>query len=253
MYRRKKQWTIAGGVLLAVIFSCIWFIWLPSSHPSPIPSRQAMLAEIRKHSFGVEAQEIVDVISLDDRHVYAPYISKEGSYGQSFWRWDRNQWVMGGILDKGEPYVWELDGKPSKQYIVYHVDPQDEVGMLKYHLLRGVHYQITDGWQRYTPSVQMSISVPVQERRYGAIPVPNDWIRVMEEEARINRSERSSDIFGWMASSAQVRIVWHAYDRKGKETFAEHSVNGSSYWDGGLALRFISSINESELEVSPSP
>ncbi|WP_028596391.1 hypothetical protein [Paenibacillus assamensis] len=252
MHSRKKQWTIAGIVLLAVIFSCIWFIWLPS-HPSPIPSRQAMLEEIRKHSFGVEAQEIVDVISLDDRHVYVPYISKEGSYGQSFWRWDRTQWVMGGILEKGEPYIWEFNGEPSKQYIVYHVDPQDEVGVLKYHLLRGVHYQISDGSQRYTPSVQMSISVPVEERRYGAIPVPDDWIRLMEEEARVNRRERSSDNFGWMASSALVRIVWHAYDRKGKETFAEHSVNGSSYRNGELALQFISIINESELENARNP
>ncbi|MCR8843509.1 hypothetical protein NQ117_07415 [Paenibacillus sp. SC116] len=253
MHNRKKQWIFLGAGLLVVIFSCIWFLWLPS-HPSSLPSRQAMLEKLREHSFGVEAREIVDVISLDDRHAYAPYISNGGSYGQSFWTWDRTQWKVGAILEKGEPYIWKLDGEFSKQYIVYHVDPRDEIGTMKYHLIRERYYQISGGLQRYTPRVQMSLSIPIQEeRRYDAIPLPDDWIRMMEEEVQISGSGQSSDLFGWMSASSQLRIGWNTYDRQGKKTFTEHSVNGSSYGNGELALRFISILNESELEDGRNP
>ncbi|TVX92481.1 hypothetical protein [Paenibacillus agilis] len=248
----KKQWILVGAGLLAFIFSCIWFIWLPL-HPGPLPSRQTMLDAIHDNFIGIEASQIADVIPLDDRHVYVPYISKGGSYGQSFWKWDRYQWKIGAIQEKGTPYIWKLDGNLSSQFIVYHLDPRDEVGMMKVHLIRDRYYQSSEYSQRYTPRAQMAISIPIEERLYGAIPLPSDWIRMMEEEVRISGSGQSSDLFGWMSASSQTRIGWNSYDRQGKETFTEHSVNGSGYGNGELVLQFMSIINESELEDARNP
>ncbi|MFD1954990.1 hypothetical protein ACFSL6_12630 [Paenibacillus thailandensis] len=197
--------------------------------------------------------ETLDIISLNKRHVFIPFKTANGYYGMGFWTWKGFGWDIQSVHTRGEPFVWKLDGNdPSSQYIVWNVDPADGVSEVQFYLIRDRYGSQSrrDGemTSRYMPRIQLSWNASLQERSYGAVPFPEDWAAIIEEEQWLT-SERQPSLFSWEISGPAAAVVgWMPVNRQGAPVFPERSVNGSSHSDGSADLGFITILNPTDLE-----
>ena len=243
--RKKKSATLIV-ILVVLSFMIYWFYF---SKPSTFPVNERLVREINHLFPEADAQMIRETISIDDRHVVVPFISNQDGYGLSYWVWKNHKWKVAMVDTKGQPKLWKINRKdPSSYYFVWNIHPKDQLNSIHFYLIRNRGYQVTDGNENYIPRVQMEKRVSLQKKTYGVLRMPDEWSRFMDSVMKVESANQSNLLSQNMFSEHDMYFGWISYDQSGKETYPEHSVNGSRYSDINLNIDYLQILNSGELD-----
>jgi hypothetical protein len=224
----KNKISIFGLSILVIAFIVIYWFYL--SKPTAFYS-EARIKKIISHTYkGENAKEIQDIIFIDQKHVFVPYISTEKGYGVSFWKWQHHKWKIVNIIDKaGTPRIWKIKPSDPSSYVMFwNYSPVDQVNEIKFCLNRERNYMMSNENVYYLPEIFLEQRVSLHKKTYGFLKYPSDWIKIQKLEAAAGPKE---NIFflqehGYRTS---LSLLMTTYDKNGKEVFPEESINGNDY------------------------
>ncbi|MGG0720505.1 hypothetical protein ABE096_23435 [Robertmurraya massiliosenegalensis] len=242
---RKKLIGIGAGIaVLSSIFIYLFFF----SKPFPFPVAEMLIEEINQFFPEANAEEIQDLIQIDERHTLVPFISETGDYGLSYWVWQKRSWHVDRIDTKGGPMVWEINSrKPSSYYFVWNISPDNFLDSMSFYMIRERGYQVMEGKETYYPRIQLETNVSLQEKTYGVLQLPEEWAAVKKSFIKTDSSQQTDFFFNEMFSDPNLFFGWIAYDRLGNERFPEDT-NGNTFSNGKLTIDYVMILNEEELE-----
>ena len=108
---------------------------------------------------------------------------------------EKDKWRVASIDTNGRPMVWKIDrNDPSSYQFVWNIHPEDQLSSIHFYLIRDRGYHITEGIEHYYPRVQMETKISLQEKSYGLIPLPDDWVTVMDALIKVE-SAKQHDLF----------------------------------------------------------
>jgi len=235
---KKKLWSVGIFIILLSII-VYWFYF---SKPTSFPTNEQLVEEMNSIFPKAAASIIQDTIHIDEGHVLVPFISKGDDYGLSYWEWKNHKWKVVSIDTKGKPMLWKLNrNDPSSLYFVWNIHPKDQLSSIHFYLIRDRGFRIAEGIEHYNPRVQMEKRVSVQEKSYGLMQLPDDWVKFMNAYIKVESAKQSPKrdmFFGWIP-----------YDQTNKETFPESSVNGTGYSDGEVDLEYVMIVDKGDIEI----
>src|SRR5690554_1062982 len=156
--KKKQVFIILALIVLTAVVYLFYF-----AAPGEFPQKDALITEINEYT-GANAHEIQDIIKIDERHAFVPYISKDEFYGFSFWVWDKYRWKVVRVSTWGRPEVWKIkENDPSSYHIVWNFSPKEEFRELKFYLLRDRNGYRSGDISVYMPKVQMEETLPFAE------------------------------------------------------------------------------------------
>ncbi|WP_169810070.1 hypothetical protein [Paenibacillus antarcticus] len=242
----KKLVMIPILLVIIALIGYLFFYGKPTSFPNNAQAIKAMNELYAEANVGI----ISDVIPLDSRHVFVPFISGDNLYGMSFWVWDRFQWKLGRIDTRGEPYIWKINERDaSTHYIVWNMDPKDELRELKYYLIGERDFHSSASLETYIPRIQIEKTISLQKKNYGVLPFPKEWAELVNRNLRLSKANQPPSLFQMNTPSSTMYVGWIPYGELGKVVFPENTVNGSSFDSDGINLDFVRILNEVELEI----
>ncbi|MGG4498966.1 hypothetical protein [Brevibacillus reuszeri] len=235
---KKKLWS----VIFFIIFLSIFVYWFYFSKPTSFPTNEQLVEEMNSIFPEVSANIIQDTIPIDERHVLVPFISKKKDYGLSYWAWKNHKWKVASVNTKGQPMLWKPNiNDPSSFYFIWNIDPKDQLSSIHFYLIKDRGYHITKGIEHYSPRVQLEKRVSVQDKSYGLMQLPDDWVTFMNAYIKVDSAKQSPDrdmFFGWIP-----------YDQKNNELFPEGSINGTLYSNGNVDLEYVMILNKGDIEI----
>ncbi|WP_117168538.1 hypothetical protein [Paraliobacillus sediminis] len=252
MNKKTTIWIVSGmtGVLVLAVIYSFYF-----RSPSPFPTNEHLIEELQDTfpAFPeVGDSEILEVFDVGERKKYVPLVTSEGSYGSSYWVWDKYKWKVESVDTKGGPRIWKANkGDPSTYHIVWNIHPNDRVKYIDFHVLRDRGYSIANGTdETYYPRIQMKQTVSLEEKSYGVLQLPKEWASFVSGLNDTYAAQQPDLFFNQLYTEQQVSFGWIPYDTNNEEIFPNHSVNGSGFSNGGGdAFAYLSILNEYDLEV----
>ncbi|MEH6936863.1 hypothetical protein V7056_03260 [Bacillus sp. JJ664] len=226
MLKNKK--TIIGLLIFVIAFIVIYWFYL--SKPTTFYS-EARIKKIISHTYeGEYAKEIQDIIFIDQKHVFVPYISKENGYGVSFWKWQHHKWKIVNIIDKaGTPRLWKIKPNDPSSYVMFwNYNPVDRVNEIKFRLVRERNYMMSNENVYYVPEIFLEQRVSIHKKTYGFLTYPSNWSKIQKLEAEAGTRQ---NIFFLQEQGypSTLSISMTIYDKDGKEVFPEESLDGNDY------------------------
>ncbi|MDZ5471560.1 hypothetical protein SM124_07345 [Bacillus sp. 31A1R] len=246
MNRKQTIYFMSSLFLIVALATVYWFYF---SAPKAFPSEQQLISKMNALFAEAEVSEILDELFLDESHAYVPFKTDKGAYGSSYWVWKNRKWQVSTIEGSGQPILWTPnERKPSKQFLVWNIDPNDEVDSIDFYLIKKRNYFVSDGIHTYEPQVQMKHAVILKEKNYGILQIPNDWVKFIDSSYHVQKQKTQTSIFGDFFQQPNHYIGWRPYDRNGKDAFPEGSVNGNGYVNFHQKFDHVMFVNENELE-----
>lgn len=244
----KKKKLIRGSILIIVLLSIFIVYRFYLMKPSEFLTNDQIVKEINNVFPEAVAQTVQDKLPLDDRHMLVPFISSNGTYSLSHWLWKHGQWKVAVISSKGYPRVWKIDeNDPSTFFFVWNMHPTDNVAAIDFYLLKDRGYRISDDIHQYDPKVQMKTTVSLQEKSYGVMRIPADWVAFWDEYKRVQQPD-SYSFLSQFDNDPSIYFGWLPTDEKDNEIYPEHSVNGHTFNIGQINIDHIMILNKRELE-----
>jgi len=234
----KKLWSASFFIILLSII-VYWFYF---SKPTSFPTNEQLVDEMNSIFPKAAASIIQDTIPIDEGHVLVPFISNKDDYGLSYWAWKNHKWKVVTIDTKGKPMLWKLNiNDPSSLYFVWNIHPKDQLSSIHFYLIRDRGFRIAEGIERYNPRVQMEKRVSVQEKSYGLMQLPDDWVTFMNAYIKVESAKQSPE--------RDIYFGWIPYDQTNKESFPESSVNGAGYSNGEVGLEYVMILDKGDIEI----
>jgi len=224
----KNKITIIGSLIFAIVFIVIYWFYL--SKPTAFYS-EARIKKTISHTYeGEYVKDIQDIIFIDKRHVFVPYISKENGYGASFWKWQHHKWKIVNIIDKaGTPRLWKIKpNNPSSYVMFWNYNPVDRVDEIKFRLVRERNYMMSNENVYYAPEIFLEHRVSLHKKTYGFLTYPNKWSKIQKLEAEAG-TKQTLFFLQEQGSSSSLSMSMTMYDNVGKEVFPEESLNSNDY------------------------
>lgn len=235
---KKILWSLVSFIILLSI-GVYWFYF---SKPTSFPTNEQLIEEMNRIYPEATASIIQETIPVDERHVLVPFISQKADYGLSYWVWENHNWKVVSIDTKGKPMLWQLNrNDPTSYYFVWNIDPKDQLSSIHFYFMRERGYRVANEIEYYYPRVQMEKRVSTQEKSYGWMQMPDDWVEVMNAYRKAESAKKSP--------ARDLYFGWIPYDQTNKETFPENSVNGSGYSNGEVDLDYLMILNKSDIEI----
>ncbi|WP_077620571.1 hypothetical protein [Bacillus sinesaloumensis] len=240
-----KRKLIVGIVLLVASSALIYYFNL--AKPSHFLSKEELLA---KFPDDLQVSEILDIIELDERHVYVPIKTNEYKYGMSLWIWSNHKWQLGFESTTGGPKVVKLDNHdPSSYRVLWNIHPDDEISYGELFLIRNRNFRVTEGIHHYYPRLQMSTILELAEAPYGMTELPKEWQAVMESLIQVEEARQPDPFWGSMFPVMQdVQFSWIPYNNEQVRVQAHATMEGGGSWGGGIELLHVGEVIEEELE-----
>ncbi|MFJ8065405.1 hypothetical protein ACIQYS_12310 [Psychrobacillus sp. NPDC096426] len=243
---KKKLWSFIGiaGVLL---FGTIFYLF-SFTKPTPFPSNEESIDEIRSVFPQAGDGAILNTIFLDNRHVYVPFLSDANANGMSLWEWKSQKWKVVYVTTNGQPLVWRIDKKdPSTYRVVWNFSTQTKVDYMKLYLMKRRNYYVSNNVEHYYPGVQMEEKIIISENPYGSMQMPKEWISIIQSTNKLSPSE--SGLFtNYMNYPQYFTFRWLPYDKVDNVIDPIKLPNGNSIWNDVIDLENVLWIDESELE-----
>ena len=248
MTKKKVRNLVGLGVL--VVLSSIIIYWFYFSTPISFPTNEQMVKEINSVHPEAAASVIQETIPVDERHVVVPFISNENDYGLSYWVWKKHKWRVVTIDTKGEPKVWKINRKdPSSFHLVWNIHPEDQLGSIAFYIIRDRGYQITEGIENYVPRIQLEKKVSLQEKSYGMMELPDEWMGVMNALIEVDSPQKPELFYNDFFPERNMFFGWIPIDQSDKEIFPEGSLNGSGFSNGNVDLEHLMILGKGDLEL----
>lgn len=228
--------------ILLLLLVAIVFVNQRMSAPDGFLSEEEVLSAL---SLNGSEKEIQDILQIDEQTYFVPFIANEHIYGSSVFKWVGGEWETSGEAESTGPLLVKGDTRP---YIVWHVDPEDEVTEWELYFIRTRNYSVShldNGNEQsfYSPHIQINESIETDEKNYGYAPVPS----VMQElsEALQNTPEASE----YMSLIMSLPLQWQALNAQGEVTDLEKTRgNGGGGSYNGDYVFILPSLYEEELE-----
>lgn len=242
----KKKKLIIWSIPIIVLLSLFIIYKFYFSKPSDFLTNEQIVEEINSVYPEATAQTVQDKLSLDDCHMLVPFISSNGTYSLSHWVWKHGQWKVAVISSKGYPRVWKIDeNDPSTFFFVWNMHPTDNVAAIDFYLLKDRGYRISDDIHQYDPKVQMKTTVSLEEKSYGVMQIPADWVAFMDEYKGV---QQPNSFFSQFYNDPSIYFGWLSTDEKGNEIYPEHSVNSHTFNIGKTNIDYIMILDQREVE-----
>lgn len=233
-------------VLIGVSFLAVYWFYLASAND--FPSNDAVLEEINAAFSEARANEVQDVIKLDNRNVFVPFKTGTDGYAISFWIWKHHKWNLGMIELAGEPRMLKIKSTdPSSYHIVWNIHPEDRIDQLSFYLMKKRNYMVSEGKHRYDPRIQLNERVPLANQAYGALPLPKKWITLLEEVEDV-QDQISPTRFDHFLQQDGFFFGWLPKDQNGSVKYPERSLNGNGWSNGDVEVDFLMILQEADLQ-----
>ena len=241
----KKKWLSFIGIpLLLMIFIIVY--WYYFSKPEPFPTNEQLLTEINNPDIGINAVVIQDILPIDKRHVFVPFISEEGKHGISSWEWKHRKWKVGVINDYGELLIWKIDDTdPNTYHFIWNLPPQEQISYVKIYLKKDRAHYGTDNIHHYEPAVQMEQKIELGEKTYGSLQVPKEWVSVIALTNELNADKQPQWLFDVQQN---IYYGWNSFDKLDNISYIENSLGVSSSWNDSMDIEYLMRFNESNIE-----
>jgi hypothetical protein len=198
--------------------------------------------------------KVQDIVEVDSRHLFVPFISDSGEHGMSFWIWDRFKWELRRIQNHGEPHLWSLRGDdPAGQYLVWNVDPKRKVSGYTFYWIRKRNAGHSYNDDYYIPQVQLEHRITLGELTYGTTALPEQWAELYRVQQKAAGVTGNTGLWaGGSGNPSSYRIGFQPIlSGKPDEEFV-WSTKADSFGDANV--NFLLTLNDSELEgLSPTP
>ncbi|MGO4374747.1 hypothetical protein [Paenibacillus sp. 2TAB19] len=239
---------IVMTILLAVIAGVVLFLQI-GVKPKELPNAEQAAAAIIKQYPEAGVKNIQDIVKLDARHAFVPFVTDQSEHGMSFWVWDGFKWEIGAIQINVYPHIWGLRANdPSSRYIVWNMSPGSTIQDLTFYFIRDRNGGRTNGMDYYNPRIQMEWKAILAERSYGAVKIPKEWAAMLETDGRMQSAKlRRPFMFEVNPRISSYYIGYIPALSGEKATPFAHNVSGG--WNNGsIDLEFVRILNEAELE-----
>lgn len=246
--KKKKLWAFIVGI--AIILSTAMIYWFYFPKPASFPTDEQLIEEINGFFPEADASVIQDTLPADERHTLVPFISNKDDYGLSYWVWQKHKWRVVSIDTKGQPRIWKIDrDDPSSFQFVWNIHPEDQLSSIYYYLIRDRGYHISEGIDHYYPRVQMEKRVNLQEKSYGLMQLPNEWVAFMNSYINTESAKQSNKFFYNFFPEQSMFFGWIPYDQANKEALLDRSVNGNGYSNGKVDTDYVRILNKADIEL----
>lgn len=239
-------------ILVSLAAIALIVILIYNGKPKQFPNVERLIESINGHFPEASALKVQDIARLDERHAVVPFISSDDHYGISYWIWKGLKWKLARIDTRGEPILWKLNANdPSTYYLVWNIDPKDQLDNLDYYLIGPRGYSITQKPESniYTPKIQKQFSAALEEHTYGVLQLPKEWVQIISSSLQLNKARQPNRVFQNMTFNPIMHIVWMPISQAEQMPFPSNSVNGHSYQVDNMNLEHMRIINEAELEL----
>lgn len=246
------KWKLIIVTAILLVAAALLFFWQYDGKPGPLPNYEEAVAEINQalsnsERTKVEAEQILDMIQLDRRHAFVPYISKGGQHSVSYWVWEKYKWRVGYVSTSGGSDIWKLSkNDPSRHYLVWNMQPDGMIEDFSFYFIRERNAGRSNGIDYYTPRIQMEHPVDFDEHPYGAIPYPNDWTKLIKDEQKHSRMERQT-LFSFEEQYENASIYWQPILTDKPIHTANFSTSSSIFLDN-IIVDFVWILNDEQLE-----
>ena len=242
--KRKKVLLVI--VLLASAAAVYLFYYIS---PGPFPDHDTLLKGINEYT-NVDAFTIQDIIKIDARHAFVPFISENGLHGFSCWVWDTYRWRPARVSSWGRPEVWKLkENDPSTYYVVWNLHPQEELTELKFYLLRDRGGHQSGGSEVYEPRVQLEASLSFAGNTYQVMPFETTWVNYLEQFLKVKSKMQSPNGYTLFPVQSGVCYGWMAVDAAGNSQQLEHTRQGDTLRsDNAIEIGYMTHLMNKDLE-----
>lgn len=232
---------LAGALILAIV------VYLQT--PKEFLTEEEITEKLYLTSSTARVKEIQDIVPLDDKSMFVPFILEGDRYASSIWMWLGGKWENVSVTTSSGPNSWTgKDG--TKTYLTWNIDPDDKVEYFQFYLLSDRYFQVTnvnanDRVEIFLPKIQMAHRVPVDTTSYGAVPIPEEWAGIIESFKKVNST------YGWFMEYQyhHTYFGWQAFNENGDEIRLEKTyVDGGGGYSTGSYTEPLRFINEGDLE-----
>lgn len=210
-------------------FCCFNFrnLYLLNEFPADFLQEEEIIEELNKADERIPVEAIQDIIFIDDKHVFVPFISKDNDYCFSLWKWKNGKWHLSEKTVTGFINLVKLkENDPSSYYFVWNF-PDLNISTIKLFLLKERNYRYSEGYTMYQPRIQMEQSYS-RDTSYGIIPLSGEMLNVYEELVDMAYNDGAGDIFSHMNQmNNDLYFTWLMYSHNGE--LIDLNVNGYSY------------------------
>lgn len=217
----KKKWIALGVFALLILGMFIYF--LINEFPSDFLKEEELIGILNSVDEKIEVEVIQDLIFMDDKHVFVPFISKDEDYGFSLWKWKNGKWHLSekrvsGLIN----FIQLKENDPTSYYFVWNL-PGNNISAIKLYMIRERDYRITNGLPNYQPRVQME-RLYKKDTTYGVEPLPDEMLEVYQEIIEMN--DNVEDFFMFPINN-DLYFTSNIYDENGEVIVI--NINGYSY------------------------
>lgn len=240
-------------IMLAVLAAAGFIFWRRIGiKPTPMSDPERTAATLQALAPEYNVANVQDIVELDSRHLFVPFISESGEHGMSFWIWDRFKWELRRIQSDGDPHLWRIRGNdPSGQYLVWNVNPNFKVSEYAYYWLRKRNAGRSYNDDYYIPEVQLEHRMMLGEQTYGIALVPALWLELQQRQQSAAGGKRNDGLWGWGSHQSGYRIGYLPI-LSGEPEDKGFYRTGSTIF-GDIDVSFLYRLNKSQLEgVSPT-
>ncbi|MCM3575148.1 hypothetical protein M3172_18280 [Mesobacillus subterraneus] len=233
-------------LILLAVGILYWYYLAP---PATFPDQEKLEAILSNPYNRVEVAEIQDMIFLDDKHVYIPFITQDEGHGISLWEWKKHEWQLSGFSIGNMPKVWKIDSEdPSSHYIMWNFHPENNLDYLTFFLIKERGFSVTEGKQHYEPGIQMDYRAEAREKSYGYTSIPSDWQKYIEVDNKLLAAMNDS-LFADFFPPAQYYFGWQSTSIDGTIEYPSYPDN-NGFGSGGQSTDTIRFLNENEIYLN---
>ncbi|MHA6480838.1 hypothetical protein ACX1C1_02690 [Paenibacillus sp. strain BS8-2] len=241
-----KRSMVIGLIILAAAAFIFWR-WI-GVKPTAMSDLEFIQSSLQQLAPDYNIAEIQDIVEVDSRHLFVPFVSKDGEYGMSFWVWDRFKWELRRVQSDGDPHLWSLRGDdPAGQYLVWNVNPDYMVGEYALYWMRDRNGGQFYGNDFYIPRVQLEHRISLGERTYGTLLLPEQWAELRRmEQAAVNGAANAGVWGGSVQMPSSYRIGYLPILIGEPKDRSFYSTGATIF--GDVDVTFLYHLNQTELE-----
>ncbi|MBM7604945.1 hypothetical protein JOC75_002949 [Metabacillus crassostreae] len=164
-------------------------------------------------------KEIQDIIQLDEKTYFVPFLSDDGSYGTSIWVWSFGKWECVGTNSGSGPTILANNGN---SYIYWNIHPHDQVREWEIYLTSERNYSVTNANSEnrvevYFPKVQVKDTIKLENESFGYAELSPKWKDI------IGSFDFNPTQSGLLPSSHYYIFQYQAYNDQQKAIDLEHT------------------------------
>ncbi|UFT99380.1 hypothetical protein KO561_19795 [Radiobacillus kanasensis] len=235
----KRKKIIISIISLLILLFALGYLFRP---PSDFPSEKELLNQIP------EAKTIQDILFLDDKHVYVPFIMNDNSYGMSMWVW-KNGWRLVADGDIGAPYIWQIyPDNPDSYRLLYNIHPEDQVSSINFYLLRRRYYSVSfNDVHTYTPGIQKHFTMELSKKSYGMIKIPTDWKEMIIDYMKVSKEDEQPILPS--LGGPYIEFAWNTTNQHGEEIQPHKTYVGGFSITGSYIINSLRYMNQEEINL----